>query len=465
MSKICVFSHFCSCNLGDRNQGKAIVKYFLKQTNFNYLNIKCVNFYDISDNNDDNISIEEIGNTEHIVVYGPSFIMSKNILFDDMIVVSGTMNYDSDFFHVIHRLSNNITKNIFIWGGFYNNNIDKLKNINIFNKNNIHFISRSYTDIEIYRQLNNNKTFVGSDPLIYYALNKQGRIDNCIDLNDNKICDMTNKKIYIPCLYFYRQFPKIMSQLISHADVIICVDNSIDTELVDLFVAHDKPFYFIHDPELFMQITLNAKIIVSNRLHCGILSSINNVNTIVIPCNNFIDNYDYDISVNGLFNDPVNVAVNNNNDIYETYDVMDHKKQNTINCTNNKKPGLQCSLTKYSDNICSPNLDTNKILVNSNANKHPAKNKTPDTNNNTTNNNSCYNNSKHNSTVCNNKYVSVFNHSYDYCAKICKIIDVDSLNNNYDFFDKDHTSTDFTSNCTIYANLFYKSMQFISDNL
>lgn len=290
MSKICILSHFCSCNLGDRNQGKSIFLHLL-QNNIKFFNIKCVNFVDISDKSDENKSIENFSCNDHFIVYGPSYILDKNIEFNMMIVVTGTLSYSSYFLSKLDKLKNNVTNKIFLWGGLNIHDIYGGLNVNdarlsdylhLFDDNKFVFISRSFLDTDLFSYLSSTNAILGADPLLKYCTDKHNDIKN-IDVFGNNIIDLTNKKIYVPSFYFYEKFDELFEKLVAHSDIIICVDNGADYDLIDIFTKHKKTYYFINDPDVFINIIQKSKIVISNRLHPALLSACSSVNTIVIP--------------------------------------------------------------------------------------------------------------------------------------------------------------------------------------
>ena len=302
-NNIYIISHFCSLNLGDRFQGRVFADIYGDKSNITYINFNDMPIqYDINHNG---IKYE---------ITSPKNIEIINC--DVAIFLVGSFNGNAKYIPFMKQIiDERPCCKIIIWGGFTCVNDRKdddtyFKNLDIFKNKNIFFFGRGYAELELYDKITdgnfiNNRRLAG-DPLVYYTKNYDISIKKKNNDNDNlypmvnhvkrilsgcflsKINNVQIKKAYISSIYFYKNYPDFFNYLVKNCDVVISID-PYDDILIHNDIRNnfpDRELIITNNPTDLLKSIEKYDLIVTNRLHGGILSLSINIQTIFIPSDN-----------------------------------------------------------------------------------------------------------------------------------------------------------------------------------
>lgn len=297
-NNVYIISHFCSLNLGDRYQGRIFADIYGDKSNITYINFNEIPIqYDMNYNG---IKYE---------ITSPKNIEKINC--DIAIFLVGSFNGNAKYIDFMKQIINERSEcKIIVWGGFtcVNDKTDDdsyFKNLDIFKNKNIYFYGRGYAEIETYDKITDNKYTnnrqLAGDPLVYYTKNniliKKNNEDNYQIINHMKrmlsgcLLSSFNKKIkkaYITSIYFYKNYPNFFNFLVKNCDIVISIDPYDDKLIHDDIRSNypDRELMITNIPEELLKKIENYDLVITNRLHGGILSLSANIQTIFIPSDN-----------------------------------------------------------------------------------------------------------------------------------------------------------------------------------
>lgn len=261
--EIWIYGHWLSCNLGDRYQARGIINYlsrFFEMTRFTF-----VNFFD------DTTKMFVYLDGKNYPVYGPSEIKDNKPRL--IILPSGSVTYQVNWISLlVHQLeTNSFLQEIIIWGGFGHGKREEdpifRQGLSLLTHPKVTFWSRSWRDAQLYHDWFDKESRLAGDPMAYWILKEH------INPEQEK-----NIILVIPSIYAWRYNPSFWERLITQADRIIAIDTVADRQLKQLFPHLE----FINTVEDLLPIMKQAKLVISGRLHGGLLSALLNIPTIMV---------------------------------------------------------------------------------------------------------------------------------------------------------------------------------------
>lgn len=284
MKNVFIVAHFCSMNLGDRYQGRIFADMYGCKNNVKYVNLN-----DTYTQNDKNT------NGEMYEILSPNHV--DKMWCELCIFLIGSYNGGSNYVKFANKiLSMNKTCKIIFWGGFtcvnnYDNNT-YFSNFDIFKNENVFFYGRSQAEIDLFDKITNyevkNNRSLGGDPLIYYSLFSQNKIKN-LESEKLSLINCDEKEVaYITSKYFFRNYPTFFHYLIKKCDIVISLDPYDDKMVIDDVKLNypNKKILKINNPNKLLQTLCDYKLVITNRLHGGILSLSLGKHTIMVPSDN-----------------------------------------------------------------------------------------------------------------------------------------------------------------------------------
>jgi hypothetical protein len=287
MKRLLVISHFLSCNFGDKSQSYNLLDK-LKDIN---INIQLCNFSSFDDKNIQDIVFGK-------KVYSPTTILEDSNEIDNCILFTGSIGVNSSYHEYCEKIFNKVTNNIIVIGGF-SGDLDKNslhKILYLFNNEKLTFYSRTNNELELYKLLgetvtrNNvkSKYKYGGDIIINRALQYQV-LNNKRDKNvfilsyyiiENFIQNMEKSNIK----NIYNNFLKVLSI----TDRIILIDEYYDKKVVGFLKEINCNIEIIksYDIKIISKALIDAKAVISCRLHGAVLSTILGIPTYMLPTDN-----------------------------------------------------------------------------------------------------------------------------------------------------------------------------------
>ena len=283
MKRLLIISHFLSCNFGDKSQSYN----FLDKVKNNNINIQLCNFSSFDDK-----KIEDIVFGKK--VYSPSTIVEDSNKIDNCILFTGSIGVNSSYHEYCEKIFNKVTNNIIVIGGF-SGDLDKKglhKILYLFNNDKLTFYSRTNNELELYKLLGEtvtgnsikSKYKYGGDIIMnrglqYQVLNNK-RYKNVFILSDYLIQNIKNSTIK----NVYNNFLKVLSI----TDRIILIDEYGDKKVVEFIKEINCNIEIIksYDIRIISKALIDAKTVISCRLHGAVLSTILGIPTYMLPTDN-----------------------------------------------------------------------------------------------------------------------------------------------------------------------------------
>lgn len=271
MVKLYVLAHLSSCNLGDRQQGRVISSYLddLNSLAGSKPEITYINFSDEED-----LSVEyffENLNGEKIKIHNPSQVP---LHCDILLVLSGSFNNDTYWVTYAKKLLPHVQKMI-VWGGFSGVDNDQAKKeLGWLCDEKITLLGRGKDDCELFDEITETKgrSHISGDPIYSYTCYKEVPLV------------VPNYNIFIGSVFFYNHDPTYFFHLVETSDIVIFIDTHTDyeiyTKVCDTYPG--KIVMITYEISDVVDILRQAKTVVSNRLHGGVLSFAMGIPTIFV---------------------------------------------------------------------------------------------------------------------------------------------------------------------------------------
>lgn len=302
MKKIYILGHFGSCNLGDRHQGRIVADYFVLEV---FENITFINFTDYPrDEIPDQIDCITSYGGRPMKIFSPSLIDPSKPIFTTsvrggavtrscLLVLSGSFTDESSWVPFLKRCLGKVSE-IIIWGGFsgVDSSLQK-KKLHWLGHPSITFLARGQDDLDLFREIiscDKTSEVLGDEmeklPHLVVTLTKvigrsKGRlagdpIYSYLNTYPLTLPSIKNPKYktFIGSFYFYENYPTEFYKLVDTSDLVIFIDTHCDRELTQEVTNNfpDKKVVSTNEiPELLTYLS-ESKVVVSNRLHGGVLA-------------------------------------------------------------------------------------------------------------------------------------------------------------------------------------------------
>lgn len=262
--EIWIYGHWLSCNLGDRYQARGIIKYlcrFFEVTRFTF-----VNFFD------DTTKMSIRLDNQTYPVYGPNEVKDNKPRL--IILPSGSVTYQVNWISLlVHQLESNPSlKEIIIWGGFGHGKREEdpifRQGLSLLAHPKVTFWSRSWRDAQLYHDWFEKESRLAGDPMAYWILEEQIITEK----------EENYSVLVIPSIYAWRYNPPTWERLIMQADRVVAIDTVADRQLKQLFPHLE----LINSVEELIPLLKQVKLVISGRLHGGLLSALLNIPTIMV---------------------------------------------------------------------------------------------------------------------------------------------------------------------------------------
>lgn len=281
---ITICSHFHSCNYGDKYQSITLVEKLkcipnLKLIKANLILIKDSKLRQISyDNN----------------LYDIQYLLDNNIYSDVFYLTTGSIGCGSSYHGLLVKLLNRkLIGKLVIIGGFSGDIIiEQLDKLKYLFEENVYFYSRTINELELYKKLGNHITNNKILSKFYY---KGELIANNI-IQELKMIKLYNnhckQKIGILSVYLFKynnkQFKSILQNLLNNLDKIILIDTycaNLSKKYLEEYNYNGK-IVVSNDTRILMNELIDAKVVISSRLHGGLISILMNIPTYFLPTDN-----------------------------------------------------------------------------------------------------------------------------------------------------------------------------------
>jgi hypothetical protein len=245
-----------------------------------------------------NFSSFDDKNVNYIVfgkkVYSSTTILNGNFQIDNCILFTGSIGVNSIYHEFCEKIFNRVKNNIMVAGGFSGDLQDRdiKKLLYLFTNEKLTFYSRTSNELELYKLIgntitNNNiksKYKYGGDIIINSALKynqiKNNKTKNVLILSTYLIENIKKSNIK----NVYNNFLKILS--ITHR--IILIDEYADKKVVEFLKEINCNIEVIksYNIQNILSGLIDAKVVLSCRLHGAVLSTVFGIPTYMIPTDN-----------------------------------------------------------------------------------------------------------------------------------------------------------------------------------
>lgn len=241
--------HFCSCNMGDRYQGYALIQ-ALPEVSFT-----CVNFNNIGDMEH---SIEEsMGRL--FKVWSPDRIKFDPV--KPVIILSGSVDCHSSPIKILSRMTPE--QKVFLWGGFHGVVSGKIRGLEVLSTHNITFLARSDDDRKLFKSVSNRDALLGGDPLgLFRPLNSSW--------------SKKRGKVLIASVYLFRFNRPLLEEVLldEKIDTFVYIDTHSDKDenFQQFMSSHKRETIFTNSPIELQEVIKNCEMVYTSRLHGAVVS-------------------------------------------------------------------------------------------------------------------------------------------------------------------------------------------------
>lgn len=285
-------SHYASCNLGDRLQGIKLLELFQSASKSTEKKAVYGNLFNYPENNEEDQFIHH--NNEKIFIHSKKDVMQME--FANVILCSGSLDNCVQYQDVIDHFVSKRSNMVYIWGGLIRSNIP-FEQFSIHMEwlfaPNVVFLARTWNDFELYKTLGNYlnltinpKSKIGGDPVV-------SLLDFCdaFSIKSSHCLPIVRRRkdvVVICSVYSFKINGNGWKKLYEQCDLFCVIDFLGDREICKEF----PKTIVINSMDSFKRhISVETtRVVISARLHGGLLSACMHIKTIFINVHDDIGN-------------------------------------------------------------------------------------------------------------------------------------------------------------------------------
>jgi len=280
-----IISHFKSCNFGDKTQSYSLLNKLIE----NNINIKLCNFSSFDTSN-----ILEKYAVFNKNVHSPTTILEDNEKIFNCIIFTGSIGVSSNYNTYCEKIFDKVENNIIIIGGFsgdlHKNNINNLSYL--FTNKKLIFYARTFNELELYKLIGN--TITNNNIMSKYKFGGDIIINNVLSNNIIKL--NKTKNVFILSCYLLENINNENDQLLYNnllkildiTDRVLLIDEDADKKVLKFLndIKYNNEIIKSYNIQKILYALSDAKVVLSARLHGGVISTIMGIPTYFIPSDN-----------------------------------------------------------------------------------------------------------------------------------------------------------------------------------